>query len=95
MTALGPSDMPVAGRWGQFAPSAQKVLVVDDEAIVVNSIRKILARKGFAVEAAFTCKDALAQVFSHDYDVVLLERLHGQVPTTEPYRRQGMHHSSL
>jgi DNA-binding NtrC family response regulator len=73
IAALGRSDMPVVGHWGQFAPSARKVLVVDDEAVVVNSIRKILARKGFAVEEAFTCKDALAQVFSHDYDLVLLD----------------------
>jgi DNA-binding NtrC family response regulator len=73
VAALGRSDMPVVGHWGQFAPSARKVLVVDDEAVVVNSIRKILARKGFAVEEAFTCKDALAQVFAHDYDLVLLD----------------------
>lgn len=73
VAALGRSDMPVAGHWGQFAPSAQKVLVVDDEAVVVNSIRKILSRKGFAVEEAFTCKDALAQVFSQNYDLVLLD----------------------
>ena len=73
VAALGRSDMPVVGHWGQFAPSARKVLVVDDEAVVVNSIRKILARKGFAIEEAFTCKDALAQVFTHDYDLVLLD----------------------
>ena len=73
VAALGRSDMPVVGHWGQFAPSARRVLVVDDETIVVNSIRKILSRKGFAVEEAFTCKDALAQVFSHDYDLVLLD----------------------
>ena len=73
VAALGRSDMPVVGHWGQFAPSARKVLVVDDEAVVVNSIRKILARKGFAVEEAFSCKDALNQVFSHDYDLVLLD----------------------
>jgi DNA-binding NtrC family response regulator len=73
VAALGGSDMPVIGHWGQFAPSAHKVLVVDDEAIVVNSIRKILSRKGFAIEEAFTCKDALAQVFNQDYDLVLLD----------------------
>ena len=73
VAALGPSDMPVVGHWGQFAPSAKKVLVADDEAIVVNSIRKILSRKGFTVEEAFSCKDALAQVFAHDYDLVLLD----------------------
>jgi DNA-binding NtrC family response regulator len=73
VAALGRSDMPVVGHWGQFAPAARKVLVVDDETIVVNSIRKILSRKGFAVEEAFTCKDALIQVFLHDYDLVLLD----------------------
>jgi DNA-binding NtrC family response regulator len=73
VAALGPSDMPVVGRWGQFAPSAKKILVVDDEAVVVNSIRKILSRKGFAVEEAFTCKDAMAQIFANDYDLVLLD----------------------
>ena len=73
VAALGSSDMPIVGHWGQFAPSARKVLVVDDEVVVVNSIRKILTRKGYAIEEAFTCKDALAQVFAHDYDLVLLD----------------------
>jgi DNA-binding NtrC family response regulator len=73
VAALGRSDMPIAGHWGQFAPSARKVLVVDDEAVVANSIRKILARKGFAIEEAFTCKDALGQVFANDYDLILLD----------------------
>jgi DNA-binding NtrC family response regulator len=73
VAALGREDMPIAGHWGQFAPSARRVLVADDEAVVVNSIRKILTRKGFSVEEAFTCKDALAQVFAHDYDLVLLD----------------------
>jgi DNA-binding NtrC family response regulator len=73
VAALGRSDMPIVGHWGQFAPTARKVLVVDDEAVVVNSIRKILTRKGFAIEEAFTCKDALAQVFANDYDLVLLD----------------------
>jgi len=73
VAALGRSDMPVTGHWGQFAPSARKVLVVDDEAVVVNSIRKILTRKGFVIQEAFSCKDALAQVFAQDYDLVLLD----------------------
>lgn len=73
VAALGSSDMPIVGHWGQFAPSARKVLVVDDEVVVVNSIRKVLTRKGYAIEEAFTCKDALAQVFAHNYDLVLLD----------------------
>jgi DNA-binding NtrC family response regulator len=73
VASLGRSDMPIVGHWGQFAPSARKVLVADDEAVVVNSIRKILARKGFTVDEAFNCKDALHQVMSKDYDLVLLD----------------------
>jgi DNA-binding NtrC family response regulator len=73
VASLGRSDMPITGYWGQFAPSAKKVLVADDEAIVVNSIRKVLSRKGFAVEEAFTCKEVLNQVFTRDYDLVLLD----------------------
>jgi DNA-binding NtrC family response regulator len=73
VNALGRSDMPITGQWGKFAPTARKVLVVDDEAVVVNSIRKILTRKGFAIEEAFTCKDALARVFVGEYDLVLLD----------------------
>jgi DNA-binding NtrC family response regulator len=73
VAALGRSDMPIAGHWGQFAPSARKVLIVDDEAIVANSIRKILSRKGFAIDEAFTCRDALGQAFANDYDLILLD----------------------
>jgi DNA-binding NtrC family response regulator len=73
VAALGSSDIPIVGHWGQFAPSARRVLVVDDEVAVVNSIRKVLTRKGYAIEEAFTCKDALAQVFAQDYDLVLLD----------------------
>jgi len=75
VAALGPGDMPIVGHWGQFAPNASvpRVLVVDDEAVVVNSVRKTLVRKGFQVEAAYNCKDALSQIFSHSYDLVLLD----------------------
>jgi hypothetical protein len=38
VAALGPSDMPVAGRWGQFAPEARGTLVVDNEAVVAAPI---------------------------------------------------------
>jgi DNA-binding NtrC family response regulator len=73
--ALGRSDMPVVGHWGSMTPAADmpNVLVVDDEAIVVNSARKALVRKGYNVEGAFTCKDALAHIAAKKYDLVLLD----------------------
>jgi len=59
VAALGPSDLPIVGRWGQFAPSAGKVPVSDDEMLSAHSMR-ISSRKGFSVEEPFTCKAALA-----------------------------------
>ena len=75
IAALGRSDMPNLGYWNEPAPvkDAPKVLVVDNEPVVVNSMRKVLVRRGFSVEAAYTLAEALAQVFSQDYGLVLLD----------------------
>jgi CheY-like chemotaxis protein len=71
--ALGRSDMPNPGFRQSRAKSVRKVLVVDDEAVVVNSIRRSLARKAFKVEEAFSAKEAMSRVASGNYDVVLLD----------------------
>lgn len=75
VAALGRSDMPIAGYWQKFEQNIKtpKVLVVDDEPVVVNSVRKILMRRGFLVEAAYNFNAALAQVLSQDYDLVFLD----------------------
>ncbi len=77
VASLGRSDMPIVGQWRESGPAAKaaipKVLVVDDEAVVVNSIRKILAPKGFSIEAAYSGMEALAYIHSKDFDLVLLD----------------------
>jgi DNA-binding response OmpR family regulator len=75
VSALGRSDMPNLGYWNESAlvKDATKVLVVDNEPVVVNSVRKALMSKGFSVEAAYTVAEALAHVFSQDYGLVLLD----------------------
>ena len=73
VAALGPSDMPVTGRWVSQPTVGRRVLVADDEPVVVNSIRKVLARKGYVVDEAFTGLAALARVTGEDYDLVLLD----------------------
>ena len=60
VAALGPSDMPVVGHWGQFAPSACKVLVIDHERNAVSKIRENVSKKESSAEETFTCTDALA-----------------------------------
>ncbi len=75
VAALGRSDMPVLGYWNEnsHVKNTLKVLVVDNEPVVVNSMRKALMSKGFSVEAAYTFAEALAQVLSQKYSLVLLD----------------------
>ncbi|HYK88398.1 MAG TPA: response regulator [Acidobacteriota bacterium] len=75
VNALGRSDMPVTGFWKSAKAAAQtpKVLVVDDEPVVVNSIRKTLARKAFKVAEAFSGREALARIAAESFDLVLLD----------------------
>ena len=73
--ALGRSDLPIVGFWGSERSTAKapKVLVVDDEAVVVNSIRKTLARRAYHVEEAFSGEEAMARISTESYDLVLLD----------------------
>jgi two-component system response regulator HydG len=67
--------MPIAGFWrsAKAAARSPKVLVVDDEPVVVNSIRKTLARKAFKVAEAFSGKEALSRIMAENFDMVLLD----------------------
>lgn len=71
--ALGRGDMPVPGRWDAEKATGRKVLVVDDEPVVANSIRRTLSRRGFQVEEAFSGREALTRILNEMYDLVLLD----------------------
>ena len=73
VAALGRSDLPNVGRWQAAKVSGPRVLVVDDEVVVVNSIRKSLLRRGHNVDEAFNGKEALARIMAQHYDLVLLD----------------------
>jgi len=53
-----------------FAPN---ILVIDDEVAVNNNIRKILAKKEFNVDQAFTKEEALERIDTRAYELVLLD----------------------
>ena len=75
VNALGRSDMPVVGFWQAAMETAAvpRVLVVDDEPVVANSIRKTLTRKSYKVEEAFSGQEALSLIARGAYDLVLLD----------------------
>ena len=71
--ALGRSDMAVAGRWNSEKATGRRVLVVDDEVVAANSVRRTLNRRGFRVDEAFSGREALNRILNEMYDLVLLD----------------------
>ena len=51
----------------------KKVLAIDDERIVLDSIRKILEEEDFTVEAFINGRQGLASATQNDYDLVLTD----------------------
>jgi DNA-binding NtrC family response regulator len=72
-SALGRGDMAVTGRWNPAKATGRRVLVVDDEPVVVNSVRRTLSRRGYQVEEAFSGHEALNRILNEMYDLVLLD----------------------
>jgi len=52
---------------------AAEILVIDDEVAVNNNIRKILSKKGYTVDQAFTKNEALEHIAQKTYSLVLLD----------------------
>ena len=71
--ALGRGDVAVTGRWNRNKPSTRRVLVVDDEVVVANSMRRSLSRRGYHVDEAFSAREALQRILTEMYDLVLLD----------------------
>jgi len=51
----------------------EKILVVDDEETVCQSIKKILSRKGYAVDNALNVEDAVKKMQHTPFDVVITD----------------------
>jgi DNA-binding NtrC family response regulator len=53
--------------------TTKKVLVIDDEQIVLNSVKKILGQGEYEVEATLSGRQGLECALSKDYDIVLTD----------------------
>ncbi len=51
----------------------EKILVVDDEEIVCQSIKKILSRKGYEIENALNVEDAVKKINQTSFDLVITD----------------------
>ena len=52
---------------------AKKVLVVDDEKLIVKGIRFSLMQDGMEVDCAYDGEEALEMARANDYDIILLD----------------------
>ena len=52
---------------------AKKILIVDDEKLIVKGIRFSLEQEGMQVECAYDGEEALAMIQKNTYDVILLD----------------------
>ena len=52
---------------------AKKVLIVDDEKLIVKGIRFSLEQEGMQVECAYDGEEALSMIQKNSYDVILLD----------------------
>ena len=50
-----------------------KILVVDDDAIVIKSCRRILEAEGFEVSSVPSADKALEELKSYDFDLLLID----------------------
>ena len=52
---------------------AKKILVVDDEKLIVKGIRFSLEQEGMQVDCAYDGQEALDMIKENTYDVILLD----------------------
>lgn len=52
---------------------AKRILVVDDERLIVKGIRFSLMQDGYEVDAAYDGEEGLEKVKNGHYDVILLD----------------------
>ncbi|MDY6953950.1 MAG: response regulator [Thermodesulfobacteriota bacterium] len=76
VNALSGSDMPMVNWEGpveEAVATPYEVLVIDDEVVVGNSVRKILKSRGFRVDHAETPDAAMALLSKRPVDMILLD----------------------
>ncbi len=62
-----------------------RVLIVDDDGVLVRALQRVLVLQGFEVDAAMDGRSALTRLESHEYDVMLLDLRMGAMDGMEVY----------
>jgi CheY-like chemotaxis protein len=49
------------------------ILVIEDEILIQQSLKKLLERKGFAVDVSASGKQAITMILGHNYDRIICD----------------------
>jgi DNA-binding response OmpR family regulator len=52
---------------------AERILIVDDEELIVTAMRKYFERLGYAVDSAYELEEAQALLANYSYDLVIAD----------------------
>jgi len=52
---------------------AKNILVIDDDVLVLKSIKKLLEREGYVAETAKTAKDGIEKMQSQDFHLIVCD----------------------
>lgn len=70
---LDVSDEAKTLKRGEIRDAKARILAVDDEPVILDSFRKILAVAGFSIDTVEKGHEALGLVLRHDYDFVFTD----------------------
>lgn len=73
LDCLDRSDWPRAALYGKKTEASHKALVIDDEPVVCQSLRKILTKQSFNVEEAFSSESAETKLQNKEYDLIFVD----------------------
>lgn len=72
-----------------------RILIVDDEEIVITSCRRILAGEGYQVDAATSGAAALELIAAAPFDLVILDLMMPKMDGMEVLRRVKQSHPAM
>jgi len=76
---------PAPREQPESAPDAIRVLLVDDDGVLVRALQRVLVLQGFIVETALDGRGALRKLETSDYDVMLLDLRMGGMDGMDVY----------
>ncbi len=72
-------------QYAAIGSGAIRVLVVDDDGVMVRALQRVLVLQGFEVDTALDGRAALSRLENSDYDVMLLDLRMGSMDGMEVY----------